>query len=176
MITSTLPWQIIREDKLHWQNCLDAIPFEFRWKAKSEAESMSRLDGNYFLLNLKEDANVGGAPLIYSDDEIQQTAKRCAEDLSKHLASFGLDTILCVNMTHRYLKKWGIHVSRNFLKKTPPENFLKRVTCDLWWRRQLRKIHGRKAEQVGIDLGLVQKKSGAYCSDFALQRRRDQLS
>ena len=175
MSTSALPWQVIREDKLHWQNCLDAIPFEFRWKAKSEAESMSRFDGNYFLLELKENSHVGDAPLIYSDDDIQQTAKSCSEDLSKRLASFGVDKDLCVNMALLYLKKWGIQVSRNFLRKTPPENFLKRATCDLWWRRQLRKIHGRKAEQIGINLGLVQKKSGGYCSDFALQRRQDQL-
>lgn len=175
MATSTLPWQIIREDQRHWQDCLNAIPFEFRWKAKSEATSMSRFDGNYFLLNLKEAAYVGGAPLIYSDDEIQQAAKRCSEDLSRRLASFSTDTSLSVNMALNYLRTWGIQVSRNVLKRTLPENFLRRTTCDLWWRRQLRKIHGRKAEQIGIDLGLVRKKNGGYCSDFALQRRRDQL-
>ncbi len=43
-----------------------------------------------------------------------------------------------------------------------------------WWRKQLRKVHGRALEGAAIQLGYVNRDRGCYCSDQALRRRRQQ--
>ncbi|MHB8353806.1 MAG: replication endonuclease [Burkholderiales bacterium] len=45
---------------------------------------------------------------------------------------------------------------------------------DLWWRRRLRKTHGRGAEQAARRVGLVHYRAGCYVSDLAMGRRRAQ--
>ncbi len=44
--------------------------------------------------------------------------------------------------------------------------------CDpAWWRRQLRRVHGRAFEHAAIRLGFVSVRAGAYCSDETVKRR-----
>ncbi|MDC7699561.1 replication endonuclease [Vogesella indigofera] len=54
------------------------------------------------------------------------------------------------------------------------EAIARRVGCSLWWRRNLRKANGRKAEALSLSLGLVHKQRALYCSDDAVNRRADQ--
>ena len=49
-----------------------------------------------------------------------------------------------------------------------------RVKDEGWWRRALRKHHGRTVEQVAIRLVLVHKRAGIYASDETVQRRQEQ--
>jgi hypothetical protein len=49
-----------------------------------------------------------------------------------------------------------------------------RLKCERWWRRTLRKIHGREVEATAISLNMVSKKSQIYVSDASLGRRRSQ--
>lgn len=174
MTAEALDWIIVRDDLIHRNKCLNAIPFEFRRAAKKVTSEMERVEGNLFLLNIKEAAQVGNEPLIYTDDEIQETARRCAEDLSRRIAMFWGDTKLCVNMARQYLKRWGVRIKLSKVEKMGLQEFINRTTCELWWRRQLRKTHARKAEHIGVELGLVHKWTGGYCSQYALKRRRDQ--
>jgi hypothetical protein len=44
-----------------------------------------------------------------------------------------------------------------------------------WWRRSLRKIHGRAFEAAAIRLGFVSSRAGAYASDETVARRRGQI-
>ncbi|MAR73681.1 replication endonuclease [Halomonas sp.] len=47
--------------------------------------------------------------------------------------------------------------------------------CDgLWWRRQLRRICGRRLEQVQREAHRVHKRAGIYCSNLTLERRHQQ--
>lgn len=47
--------------------------------------------------------------------------------------------------------------------------------CDaLWWRRQIRRTHGRQVEAVAIDLDLVHRRGGMYASDESTARRKEQ--
>ncbi len=44
--------------------------------------------------------------------------------------------------------------------------------CDpAWWRRSLRRVHGRAFEHAAIRLGFVSVRAGAYCSDETVKRR-----
>ncbi|WP_110686992.1 replication endonuclease [Salinicola aestuarinus] len=51
---------------------------------------------------------------------------------------------------------------------------LARLGCDKWWRRQLRRITGRRIEQVMREARRVHKRAGIYCSNLTLERRRSQ--
>ncbi|AMP14881.1 replication endonuclease [Collimonas pratensis] len=47
--------------------------------------------------------------------------------------------------------------------------------CDpAWWRRQLRKVHGRAFEHAAIRLGFVSSRTGSYVSDETVRKRMEQ--
>ncbi|WP_447529840.1 replication endonuclease [Vreelandella sp. TE19] len=49
-----------------------------------------------------------------------------------------------------------------------------KLTDPLWWRRQLRRLGGRRLEQIQREAHRVHKRAGIYCSDVTLERRRAQ--
>jgi len=49
-----------------------------------------------------------------------------------------------------------------------------RMTCEYWWRRQLRRHQGRRVEAAAIHLGLVHKHGQLYVSDERLRARTQQ--
>jgi hypothetical protein len=53
---------------------------------------------------------------------------------------------------------------------------LRRVVCERWWRRILRRVHARAVEATARAIGLVSKRAGCYCSDESLRRRAGQLA
>lgn len=54
------------------------------------------------------------------------------------------------------------------------EGIARRAACSLWWRRNLRRVNGRRAEALSISLGLVQRNRALYCSHDSVQRRQMQ--
>lgn len=51
-----------------------------------------------------------------------------------------------------------------------------RRCCDpAWWRRSLRRVHGRAFEHAAIRLGFVSVRAGAYASNETVQRRLAQV-
>ncbi|MDW7746730.1 replication endonuclease [Halomonas sp.] len=68
-------------------------------------------------------------------------------------------------------------VERHHLK--PPERYgerggLARMSCDLWWRRQLRRLNARRLEQRERVLGRVHDRAGIYVSERGYRARRAQ--
>jgi hypothetical protein len=51
-----------------------------------------------------------------------------------------------------------------------------RCTDPAWWRRNLRKVHGRTFEAAAIRLGFVSVRAGAYASDETVARRLAQVA
>lgn len=51
---------------------------------------------------------------------------------------------------------------------------LAKLTDPIWWRRQLRRLGGRRLEQVQREAHRVHKRAGIYCSNVTLERRRSQ--
>lgn len=49
-----------------------------------------------------------------------------------------------------------------------------RMVDPAWWRRQIRRVHGRAFERAAIRLGFVSLKTGVYCSDETARRRQEQ--
>jgi len=55
------------------------------------------------------------------------------------------------------------------------ESCLRRLTCERWWRRVLRRIHAQAVEGTARAIGLVHKRAGCYVSDDTARRRAGQL-
>lgn len=75
----------------------------------------------------------------------------------------------------------GVKIPIDIKPKDKPDEIKKkweaaalRMCCDRFWRRQMRKIVGRRLEHVCRLLGLVSAKRGKYCSDFTCSRRKSQ--
>ena len=52
--------------------------------------------------------------------------------------------------------------------------WIKRAMCPRFWRRVYRKLHARTVEAVAVEIGLVRKTRGLYCSDDAVKRSHAQ--
>lgn len=51
---------------------------------------------------------------------------------------------------------------------------IRRMTCDLWWRRRLRVSQCRAVEGFAVELGRVHVRSEVYASDATVNRRQQQ--
>lgn len=51
---------------------------------------------------------------------------------------------------------------------------LRRVVCESWWRRVLRRVHAKGIEATARAIGLVNKRAGCYASDDTVSKRRGQ--
>lgn len=51
---------------------------------------------------------------------------------------------------------------------------LRRVVCESWWRRTLRRVHAKGIEATARAIGLVNKRAGCYASDDTVSKRRGQ--
>lgn len=49
-----------------------------------------------------------------------------------------------------------------------------RLSCSLWWRRKLRRMAGRRLEQVQREAHRVHAQAGIYCSNMTIERRQQQ--
>ncbi|SDK70545.1 replication endonuclease [Billgrantia gudaonensis] len=58
--------------------------------------------------------------------------------------------------------------------KGPAAVQLARLTCSQWWRRKLRRLAGRRLEQVQREAHRVHAQAGIYCSDLTVERRKSQ--
>lgn len=56
-------------------------------------------------------------------------------------------------------------------EESDDKQFIYRCTDPAWWRRNLRRVHGRAFEHAAIRLGFVSVRAGAYCSDETVKRR-----
>lgn len=159
------------------RTCLTGLPRSFQKALASrytdtyqEQHYKHRFNANCFLRELTHELKQVSFNLAADDDEIINKAKLRAKT-ARHLA------VRCKN-------KFSV-VSRLALddditppivddKKITEHGAVNRLKCDLWWRRQLRKKHARGVEACAIELNLVNKRKGIYCSDETLQRRRSQ--
>lgn len=149
---------------------LRPAPHEFRKHIKSQYadifNSQGRRAANLHLLGLHDTLKSVSIGLASSDDEIRLKAKNKAKECAKIVRHKGLD------MAEFYLADNGLE-----MPETDTEaGAAARLSCEYWWRRQLRKKHGRTVEGVAIDLNIVSKHREIYASNASLNRRRNQRS
>lgn len=109
-----------------------------------------------------------------TDDDIVAEAKRAARECfdSAAGAGFTFDRERLIDRMREFCARW--QVTPPDAEKCTPEGQIGRMTDERWWRRQLRKVHGRGLEGMAVRLGFVHRRAGMYCSDETLQQRQQQ--
>lgn len=169
-----------------------------RWatrRHKDEAAGVLdwRRDGNLQLLQSCESikaAHAFGLPADAGDEQIRSEAKAAARDMGRRLQL--VEAVArrdappaspwCVDWPARwpvlaqYAHALDLLQARGIDRRARGliEPFLRRLKCERWWRRVLRRMHARATESTARALGLVHKRAGCYVSDDGLKRRLDQ--
>jgi len=100
-----------------------------------------------------------------TDHEICTKARRIANDVALRTHALSLADALVV-----VRNACGLHgVSMPDFEHAADQ--VMRVRCELWWRRQLRKMHIRALEFSNIRLHYVHRRAELYASDDAVRRR-----
>jgi hypothetical protein len=97
-----------------------------------------------------------------------EMAKQCSD--MQMLCYFDMD--LARESMARICNRYGVKAPRG--KSVTVTGGIARMTCPLWWRRQLRVVHAKAVEGAAISLGYVHKRSDLYVSNESLQRRLQQ--
>jgi hypothetical protein len=100
-----------------------------------------------------------------SDIEICDKARRIANDVQ--LRTLGLTSGDALMIAQATCKAYGVALPA-FASSTEQ---VARVSCERWWRRQLRKLHVRGLEHSNIRLHCVHYRAAPYSSDEAVRRR-----
>lgn len=100
-----------------------------------------------------------------SDYEICMKARTLANDFV--LRALGLDANQALVVAARTCAAYGVPMPAF----DEAAQQVLRVKCELWWRRQLRRLHIRSLEHSNIRLHYVHYKAEPYASDDAVRRR-----
>lgn len=135
-------------------------------------QSSSFRDANLFLLELTENFSLDSISLASNDEDLIAFAKRRANECRRILTQISSPEtayLLACQVASRY----GV-ASPQIEGKITLSGALQRFTDDLWWRRQIRHIHGQNVERHAISLGLVHRHAGLYASNESVTRIRQQ--
>lgn len=195
-------WQnrLHAESKAWAHKTVDRFPVSWvsrllgRWAQRSALDCAA---ANLDLLNQSKAiaaAQKMGIPADANDSDIRQHAKDTARDMARRLDQRQVITNsympLAVSQWSRdwtkraclmaqlaeamhWLEQRGVMLS---LRSASIETVLKRVVCERFWRRVIRRVHAQAVETVARRIGLVHKRAGCYVSDDALQRRTGQIA
>lgn len=123
------------------------------------------------LASLLDEVTAAPLPLDATDSHLCVLAERFANDCAS-MAAFIHD--------ERALRERMGFICR--LKGIKPPTVaedrqaIMRCTDPAWWRRNLRRTHGRTFEAAAIRLGFVSVRAGAYASDETVSRRTAQVA
>lgn len=109
-------------------------------------------------------------PLDASDATICDAAKKFADWCFSRAGLFNSIPELRASM-ERICVSQGIEPPS---AETADQPAIARMTCELWWRRKLRRRHGRAVEAAAIRLGRVSRRGDLYVSNEGLRARQQQ--
>jgi hypothetical protein len=139
-------------------------------------------------------AQLVGVPADANDADICQVAKDTARDMARRLdqrkaitakdmqaaeSPWSLDWVERAGLLAQlaeamhWMDMRGVTMT---MAKRSVQSVLKRVVCERFWRRMIRRIHTMAVETVARRMGLVHKRAGCYVSDDTLKRRTGQLA
>lgn len=148
-----------------------------RWGRKAYAElkaargdAIGHVSQQYKDISAMLDAITGGAlPVDATDSNLCILAETYANDCASFSARITDPAALAQKMAEICSLR-GI-VAPDF---DNPSQIIYRCTDAAWWRRKMRKTHGRSREHAAIRLGFVSTQTGKYCSDETAQCRVSQ--
>lgn len=123
---------------------------------------------NAWLLNTTE-AGRGRLSLAASDDDLREAARGAARegvDIAAVGAARGGARLRCLLECH--CERWGIVGPGSDIGDEPA---IRRMLCDRWWLRRLRRAHGRRCDGEAICAGVVKRGLWLYATQDGVERR-----
>lgn len=109
---------------------------------------------------------INGFNCTWDDERLREFAEKQAHLLSKKAVT---QTDLSTSLFFAEMHVEDFEINTLSPKKYSPEARLNRYCCEIWWRRQLRKLQAQRLEQLARDLSLIGGKKAPYCSDLMLK-------
>lgn len=151
---------------------IEPLPYRFRRPVVADYQDIFKRQGraaaNESLLMLDDLPRLAWR-MSADDGALVNFAKRQARNCGKAAARAGERArAACEQITT------GAGIEAPDGPKITEAGAVARMGCDLWWRRGVRKTHGKGVEAVAVKIGLVHSRAGLYCSDETLVRRQGQ--
>lgn len=138
------------------------------WTAEQEAHR----EANLSLLDITTDLSAVRINLDASDEEVCRHADTMVAKCMELAQVFHTAEDLHAAMARQCINQ-GVEPPPVKCGK-PLAPAMARMTCALWWRRQLRKLHAKAVEGAAIKLGYVNRTRDIYVSNESLRRRTQQ--
>ncbi len=132
-----------------------------------------RHHANLSLLETYRPITRNSIALNASDDDLKDLAKNIVKEMQQISRIYQNLEYAVARMLNR-AQKYEISLPSRDDPNISTRGIYTRLTDEIWWLQQLRKIHAQKLEQEAIRLGLVHQRASRYVSDETLTRRRDQ--
>lgn len=136
-------------------------------------ERKGRREANLILLGLSERLRRASIRMASSDADLCDMAKARAGECARAVAGMTPET--AYDRLRVRVESLGVEPPMVDGKITA-SGAVARMGDELWWRRALRRLHGRTVEHAAIEVGMVHKRAGIYASHEAVARRRGQKS
>jgi hypothetical protein len=157
-----------------------------RWRGRHGANAYAANIDHLTRCKAIKRAQRAGVQADANDEQIRQEATDSARDMERRLA-YGdqimrrrdepCERLLMLGKMQEALH-WlaGRDLVEDFVRqcRVSIPGALRRLTCERWWRRVLRKMHARAVEATARGIGLVHKRAGCYVSDDGVKRRTGQ--
>lgn len=152
------------------------LPLRWGRRAYRELSTALRQDGPTSdryknLADLIDEVTAAPFPLDATDAHLCVMAERYAADCASNAATIH---------DPRALRERMAFICRLRGIKPPAvrqdDQAIMRCTDPAWWRRNLRRVHGRTFEAAALRLGFVSVRAGAYASDETVARRLAQVA
>ena len=124
---------------------------------KDKHKNLSPRDANLYFLDLQDEIK---PTFNFSDEALERKAERMAKACHKIVKQDGLESALS------YAEAQGIDQPT----ATTETGVKNRLSCPVWWKRQLFKQQDREQEAFALRIGIVGKFKQIYCSDAAHKR------
>jgi hypothetical protein len=132
-------------------------------------------DANMWLLKATDRIRKIRVPISLSDEQLRDMASdramRCSKLAEIVPGVYYTDTAALRRRMATYVARYGIKPPSDQIDDSPA---IARMTCEQWWRRQLRKTQARDLEREAIALGYVHKAQEIYASSITVERRSQQ--
>ena len=123
---------------------------------------------NAWLLNITE-VGRGRLSLAASDDELRVAASTAARELMDLAATAAeRDGARVRALLECHCERWGITGPGAGVGDWPA---IRRMLCERWWLRRLRRVHGRRCDGEAICAGVVKRGLWLYATQDGVERR-----
>lgn len=180
-LAEAIAWHIdsgTGEDRKFRRTILSAMPEAFAVNLARvyvrTAKQKNIPEANGELTETAERITARSRRLAASDDDLCDYARSRA-DKCRRLARMVRDPLQSFAlMRDEVARRDGIAAPEIGKRGVTLAGAIARMLDDKWWRRAIRRTHGRDVEGVAIKLGMVHKHADIYASDTTCERRREQ--